>query len=163
VLLAVVGNTDGGTLVNDLKFDNIRVPCYYVYMKLCRSCGIEKTLAEFNKKGERLQGKCKVCQAKWYKDYYDNADVEKERLRVKRVKDRKEFHDLLVELKSVPCMDCGRSYPSYVMDFDHRDPKVKLFTIGTARGLYTIKKILSEIDKCDVVCSNCHRERTHRK
>ena len=63
-------------------------------------------------------------------------------------------------LKAVPCHDCKNSYPTYVMDFDHREPKEKRFDIARCMA-HPIEKILKEIEKCDVVCSNCHRIRTH--
>lgn len=60
-----------------------------------------------------------------------------------------------------PCVDCGNSYPFYIMDFHHRDPSTKSFTIGdTPRGK---NLVLDEIAKCDVLCANCHRERDHRE
>ena len=59
--------------------------------------------------------------------------------------------------KAVPCADCGQRYPHYVMDFDHRDPTIKVMNVGETRSK---AKTLEEIAKCDVVCSNCHRERT---
>lgn len=60
-------------------------------------------------------------------------------------------------LKDVPCADCGESYPPWVMDFDHLGDKV--FAIGgSQRG---IQAVTEEAKKCDVVCSNCHRQRTH--
>jgi hypothetical protein len=48
------------------------------------------------------------------------------------------------------------------MDFDHRDGATKLFELN-AVARKTVKDILSEIAKCDVVCANCHRKRTHRR
>lgn len=63
--------------------------------------------------------------------------------------------------KAVPCDDCGERYPHYVMDFDHRDPLQKLFNIGSLSRMTSVAKLLAEIAKCDVVCANCHRERTH--
>jgi hypothetical protein len=73
---------------------------------------------------------------------------------------RTEQNGLLIQgAKSVPCMDCGASYPPYVMDFDHVRGK-KLFDIGRMRS-QTAAKIMSEIAKCDVVCANCHRIRTY--
>ena len=62
--------------------------------------------------------------------------------------------------KDVPCMDCGRRYPSCVMDFDHRDPTAKAFSIGMMITNTSLDALLAEIAKCDVVCSNCHRIRT---
>ena len=66
--------------------------------------------------------------------------------------------------KEGPCEDCGVVYPSYVMDFDHRDPATKHRGVATAVSEgWAIARIQAEIDKCDLVCSNCHRERTHRE
>jgi hypothetical protein len=70
---------------------------------------------------------------------------------------------MLNGMKSAPCADCGGAYPPYVMHFDHRDPTTKLFGIGGSGGTRSIEKILEEIEKCDVVCANCHAERTHRQ
>jgi hypothetical protein len=47
------------------------------------------------------------------------------------------------------------------MQFDHRDPMQKTFELGCLQKSYSIKKIQAEIDKCDVICANCHCERTH--
>ena len=63
---------------------------------------------------------------------------------------------LLNELKDAPCVDCGVRYPHYVMDFDHvRGEKVD----SCAR--IALSKLEEEAAKCDLVCANCHRERTH--
>lgn len=59
-----------------------------------------------------------------------------------------------------PCMDCGKKYPPYVMDFDHRENEKKELLVSKV-GAYGMPALLREIQKCDVVCSNCHRIRTH--
>jgi hypothetical protein len=48
-----------------------------------------------------------------------------------------------------------------VLDFDHRDPSQKVAAVSdmTASG-YDVPTIETEIAKCDVLCSNCHRKRT---
>jgi hypothetical protein len=69
---------------------------------------------------------------------------------------------LVKKLKTVPCADCGVSYPYYVMDFDHRDPETKIGNISKMK-VWNKGKLLAEVAKCDVVCANCHRERTHRQ
>lgn len=63
-----------------------------------------------------------------------------------------------------PCMDCGVSYPPYVMDYDHRDPDDKIDNLSAMalRG-WSNARLAVEIAKCDLVCSNCHRERTHQR
>lgn len=70
--------------------------------------------------------------------------------------------------KKIPCMDCGKTYPPYVMDFDHVTGE-KLFSVSRAMGSgasgkeASKQKLLDEIAKCELVCANCHRERTHAK
>jgi hypothetical protein len=73
-------------------------------------------------------------------------------------KKRAEIH----RLKEVPCADCGKEFPYYVMDFDHREGEIKLFSIGN-RTTLSGDKLMAEIAKCDIVCANCHRIRTHER
>lgn len=66
-------------------------------------------------------------------------------------------------LKNKPCEDCGKAYPPYVMDFDHRDSKTKVDSIARIiRDGWSEKRIMTEIKKYDLVCANCHRIRTYR-
>ena len=74
-------------------------------------------------------------------------------LRVKR-------RELLTVLKDKPCADCLIKYPRWVMQFDHlRDKK---FGIGGKQN-QGLGALLAEIAKCEVVCANCHAERTHQR
>lgn len=63
--------------------------------------------------------------------------------------------------KARPCMDCNGVFPACAMDFDHRDGTEKRWNIAriTASGR-SRDFIQKEMDKCDLVCSNCHRVRT---
>lgn len=75
-----------------------------------------------------------------------------------------EVRRLIREAKEKPCADCGHSYPHYVMDLDRRPGVVKLGCLGNAISKnWTPKRVREELDKCDAVCSNCHRERTHQR
>ncbi len=71
--------------------------------------------------------------------------------------------DYIRQLKSnSPCIDCKISYPYYVMDFDHvRGVKHK--NVSELIATLSKKKIDLEIAKCEIVCSNCHRIRTHMR
>ena len=60
------------------------------------------------------------------------------------------------------CMDCGYNSHSCALDFDHRDPTSKLFTISNGSSKHWTF-IQEEIDKCDIVCANCHRVRTKER
>ena len=59
------------------------------------------------------------------------------------------------------CFDCDNNYHPAVMEFDHRDGDKKSHNISDMvhKG-WGLKSILIEIDKCDLVCANCHRMRT---
>lgn len=65
------------------------------------------------------------------------------------------------EFKTSPCNKCGISYPPYVMDFHHRDPSTKLFSISHGAYHHSRIKLIEEISKCDLVCANCHRVIEH--
>jgi hypothetical protein len=65
--------------------------------------------------------------------------------------------------KDKPCMDCGRKYGYWCMDFDHRDASKKLTTVALASRSRSLDTLRQEIAKCDLVCSNCHRTRTFRR
>lgn len=64
-------------------------------------------------------------------------------------------------LKAVPCADCNRRFPPYVMDFDHvRGTKQIDLSKLRRRSMQVVRE---EAAKCDVVCANCHRIRTFTK
>lgn len=66
-------------------------------------------------------------------------------------------------LKDNPCLDCEIKYPHYVMDFDHREDEEKVRNIAEMVRRSGRKKLEEEIAKCDLVCANCHRERTWQR
>lgn len=65
-------------------------------------------------------------------------------------------------LKNKPCMDCGGTFPPECMDFDHVRGE-KRFGIGSILPHCSEEKLMEEIAKCDLVCSNCHRIRTRKR
>jgi hypothetical protein len=113
----------------------------------CRGCESERGKKSYGGNKEKHRAVCE----RWRKD---NLASINQRMRGRR--------DRLDELKSKPCADCGGTFPPYVMDFDHRDPSQKSFTISK-RFANRWERLLEEIAKCDVVCANCHRVRTYRQ
>ncbi len=73
---------------------------------------------------------------------------------------RQIFRCIIDAMKSIPCEDCNVYYPPYVMDFDHLYSK-KINIAEAPIRWNSVSRLLAEIDKCDVVCSNCHRVRTY--
>ena len=65
--------------------------------------------------------------------------------------------------ESNPCVDCGGFFSAVAMDFDH-EPGTKFKSISRmVRDEYSMARIKEEIEKCDLVCSNCHRVRTYER
>ena len=127
----------------------------------CVKCGISKEPDGFawrSKRNNERHARCKECYREAMKDHYrDNKDqyIKKN----KEAKHRKT--EFLIKLREeTPCNDCGNKFPYYVMEFDHL--KHKKEDVTTLVGS-SWKKLLTEIKKCDLVCANCHRVRTHRR
>jgi hypothetical protein len=78
-------------------------------------------------------------------------------------KRQREAVEFLRQLRSVRCADCDQTFPPYVMDFEHRDPKTKSFWILQRAGDVSRERLHAEIAKCDIVCANCHRARTYQR
>ena len=127
-------------------------------MDVCIRCGLSDSPLIKGKKH------CRRCNNEYGRKYY--IQHREERLKkiyvnVKALKKRrKEFVD---ELKNKPCMDCKNRFPSVCMDFDHRDETQKKFNIAAmiGQGGFSLETLKAEIAKCDLVCANCHRIRTH--
>jgi DNA-binding CsgD family transcriptional regulator len=69
---------------------------------------------------------------------------------------RKRVKLKLVDYKGGKCEICGYCKSLWALEFHHRDPELKDFTISSvSKSFYKLKK---EVDKCMLVCSNCHAE-----
>ena len=132
-------------------------------MKTCKTCDKIKPRNAFSKRArakDGLQSSCKVCKAAYLQNHYKHN---KGKYRAAAAKSQQERQELLRSLKHMkPCMDCSIAHPYYVLDFDHRDPSHKVNSVSALARVST-EKMLAEIAKCDLVCSNCHRERTRGK
>jgi len=92
--------------------------------------------------------------------YRENSPVKARAAKHRYIRTNRE---IMQAAKSVPCMDCKVSYPTYVMQFDHRPGTKKLFTIALTGPQTSRERLYAEIEKCDVVCANCHFERTQQR
>lgn len=115
--------------------------------KVCTKCLTGKPESEYYFRGKKTDGKlqseCKVCF---------NA----------RNMDRlAETSRWLVEQKGGSCILCGYNKCTAALEFHHIDPDEKEFQINKRWGC-SRETIQKEIDKCVLLCSNCHRE-THWK
>lgn len=150
------------------SYCNLAYESHQAVMKRCSGCKRNLSTDLFGKnraKYDGLNAYCKECRNSYMKTWYsNNRDIHGERTKKVKKVHKTILAQFVREAKSKPCMDCGITYPYYVMDFDHRNPDEKVLTINQAQGLgWSISRIREEIDKCDLVCSNCHRIRTHER
>jgi len=97
------------------------------------------------------------------KHYEANAEEYKFKAAKSNRKIRKRNRDYIKNIKeSNPCMDCGEFYPFYVMHFDHIYDKNGSVS-DLSRASSSIERIQKEIDNCELVCANCHAERTYSR
>jgi hypothetical protein len=134
-------------------------------LRKCYRCCELKPEADFSwrrkAKGQR-DSFCRPCRSAYGKEHYEKnrrryieqAGKVKRRVALERTRYLIEF------FKTHPCVDCGELDP-VVLEFDHlRD---KSFAIGPQLSRRSWQSILAEIEKCEVVCANCHRKRTARR
>lgn len=90
-----------------------------------------------------------------HRHYLKNKESIKKKILERKVLIKVWLHDYKSKLK---CSKCPENHIS-CLDFHHKDPKNKEVSIADAiKFCWSIKRILKEIEKCDVLCSNCHRK-----
>lgn len=115
--------------------------------KICVECGVEKTVIDnfciSNVRSDGLAQRCKECDAKR-----------------RRSKVLQAFAYVREYLETHHCIKCGENDP-IVLDFDHLDRETKEYQISQMIGDgIRVERIQKEIDKCVVLCGNCHRKHT---
>ncbi len=134
-------------------------------LRQCGRCHELKPIESFNwRRRERGQrdNMCRSCRSAYKREHYlknkrryiDQAQARKDALYLERTRYLLEFFD------EHPCVDCGERDP-IVLEFDHLADKT--FSIGQALPYRNWQSILEEIEKCEVVCRNCHRRRESRR
>ena len=153
-------------------------------MKKCSKCLIEKEYHEFNKSKSSKDGLyycCKFCrkldmQIRWknksqeeknikYKKNYEISIIDPFRKQKKNNYSKKarlvKKEKINLIKSATPCIDCNKFYPPECLDFDHLDPIKKINNVSTlVNSTNSLDIVLSEIRKCELICSNCHRIRT---
>ncbi len=128
-------------------------------MKTCTKCKLSKAVALFgvcsrNKDG--LDTLCKSCyntrKRKWHLTDSGVKAYNKARARAAEKKIK------AIEYKGGKCNDCGGVFHPAVYEFHHISPNEKEAEPATLRN-YSWEKLKKEIDKCVMLCANCHRIR----
>lgn len=127
-------------------------------LKRCTGCDVEKPLSDFRKDTSKKDGhryECKVCSRTRINSVYTqkysikcNARSKSTRIeRVELVKQHKQQN---------PCVVCGEAEPA-CLDFHHKEASEKENSIAQMLN-GSLLKLLTEMAKCVILCSNCHRK-----
>ena len=109
---------------------------------LCKRCGDTEPDNFYTSNGAKT--KCKKCHT---------MEVHQR---------KREIKDKAVQYLGGKCLDCGVEGNPWIFDFHHRDPEEKEFHWGNHRTS-NWENLKVELDKCDLLCSNCHRTRHHKE
>ena len=127
-------------------------------MKVCTKCKENKSLSEFSNNKNTNDGKqlrCKSCMAEEQnKHYLKNKEKYFEREK-QYIKDKQNKINKIKQ--ECGCKKCGEKR-FYILNFHHIDPSNKQFSISSHVKKVSWDSMLKEIDKCIVLCSNCHDE-----
>jgi transcription elongation factor Elf1 len=127
--------------------------------KICSNCKNEKEITLFPFRNKVKNVRHNICGECWKEvrriSYNNNKDTTLERNKRNNNK-TKQWYD---EYKStLECLECGENHIS-CLDFHHTDRNSKEFNISSLLfSTYSIETIKKEIEKCVVLCANCHRK-----
>jgi hypothetical protein len=133
--------------------------------KHCGSCKKIKPLSEFHKALNKKAGYtsyCKDCSSKYSSAKYKTDVVFRKRRKDNNKKVIEDNRQWLIDyLKEHPCAVCGEA-DIVVLEFDHIDRSTKEYTIAKMLS-YSINTIKKELEKCQVLCVNCHKRKTAKE
>ena len=132
-------------------------------MKKCCHCKEIKKISEFSINNSRKDGHsstCRGCHRQLRKKHY----LKHKESTLKRNNERRQKNKqhIINYKKNSKCIICGETR-WWVLDFHHRDYSEKTDEVGNMWINYGIDNIVKEIDKCDIICANCHRDIHYRQ
>lgn len=133
-------------------------------IKKCSHCKSVLDESAFNWKVTDVQraSNCKECSRKYIRSHYSkNKTYYIRKAKIKNLELRQESIEYIGNyLRTHKCVDCGESN-ILVLEFDHkvRTTKVKEVSLLIKQRI-SLKRVIEEIEKCEVRCANCHRKKT---
>lgn len=95
---------------------------------------------------------------------YHLGPGQKEKTKERSTRSRTKLKRQLWDIKEESgCVDCGEKYPHYMLDFDHIPGFEKIGNVADVVANYSWEKGMKELEKCQIVCANCHRIRSYQR
>jgi hypothetical protein len=134
--------------------------------KACSKCGDVYDISEYpwSIRGVKRHSKCPKCRSEERIDYYNRHKEEELAYKYEKQKERRDEARRYVweYLSNHVCADCGE-YDPLVLTFDHVRGTKKMNISQMINQGYTLAVLQEEIDKCEVVCNNCHLRREKKR
>jgi hypothetical protein len=128
-------------------------------LRHCAMCEFWKPETEFHDSRTGQFSYCRVCRRAYDRRYYRERGRAARLVRQRaRVRAERAWMSSLKE--GVPCTDCGLVFPSWVMHWDHLPGYEKVACVSELVGSRRRTIALTELEKCELVCANCHVLRT---
>lgn len=128
--------------LNKYNLQTLRASKTIFNLKLCPKCNIEQSINNFySRRGKQGSAAyCKSCS------------------RIQTSERQISLKQKCVEYKGGKCIVC--KYDKYIgaLEFHHIDPTIKEFTLAKRKCHPFDDLIRQELDKCVLLCANCHRE-----
>jgi len=129
--------------------------------KVCKRCQLDLPkddihfASRYDRKEKQFQHMCRSCQKEYRKEHYEKN---KQKYVQKANLYSQNFKEWFTEIKKeLSCKKCGESR-HWVLDFHHTNPAEKDMEISNLVRLSSKKRLMDEVDKCIVLCANCHRD-----
>lgn len=136
-------------------------------MKFCNKCWTNKKDSDFwirKKNKDGLQSACKKCQSLYHKERYKSLPHDIKRKKIDVANSRiNELRKFTADYRlSRWCVDCWYKAHLAPLQFDHQWNKEYNIS-DMVKWWFSLEKIIIEIEKCEVVCANCHSIRTSKQ
>lgn len=113
--------------------------------KRCNACKAYLAVSQFDKQSQGLKSKCKACLKKRGKEL------------------SRKNKQIMVDYLGGKCQQCGYNDCIAALDFHHRNPDDKTMQLNKQTKNLMTERIFRELDKCQLLCANCHRVEHYKK
>jgi hypothetical protein len=129
-------------------------------MKTCYTCKLSKPFTDFARKTRNkdgFQSECKDCRRVYQQQWYRvNSETHKNKVAKRNGRIVQELRQFVHNYKqNHPCAHCGFNHPA-ALQFHHHDDNKDMEVAVMVAHRYSKERIIEEINKCTILCANCH-------
>jgi hypothetical protein len=126
--------------------------------KVCPRCGRKRRRSSFNKHRARpdgMQSICRDCQNAGDRAFHARTPRARYAQKQRRIQELRDWYQAY--RATLCCASCPESDP-VCLDFHHRTDDKTTNVANMVSSGWAKERIIEEIEKCAVLCANCHRK-----